>query len=135
MPPNQPTDPNQTNGPMFGAPFQQPVQPVVVTPPTEPAQPEPGGGGGKTIWIVAGLIGLVLLVILVAGIILAAGSGHKKTPAAAKTDGSSNQAEGPTAATSSSVQLSNDSISQDISSLNDDQDFPADKLSDQALGL
>ncbi len=69
------------------------------------------------------------------GLALVFSSGGTKP--AQKTTGSNQagQAEGPKGATALDVEQANQSISQDISSINDDQDFPADKLSDKSLGL
>jgi hypothetical protein len=139
--------PDKPDDQLFGPPFPQPAPGAVIASPApgQPAQPAPvtdnnvaggNGGGGKKTFLIAGIIGGVLLLFLaIVVVVVLAGSGNKK-PAGTNNSGSSNsQTQGPTAATSSGVQLTNDSISQDISSLNDDKDLPVNRLSDQSLGL
>ena len=81
--------------------------------------------------VVLGLLGLLLVTGLAVAVMA---SSRKPAPVATKKTVDS-QTQDPQPATSTSVQLVNDSIGQDISSLNDDKDFPADKLSDKSLGL
>jgi hypothetical protein len=138
-PQQPPTDPstNQPNGQMFGTPFQQPMSPEVVTssnPPTPPDGNNNGSSKSKLPLVIGVLAGLELLVIIILTVAVIGGSDKTKNPAQTKANDSS-QAQGPTAATSSSTQLIDDSVTQDISSLNDDKDFPATKYSDSSLGL
>jgi len=145
QPTNQPQPAPQTDDKMFGPPFQQPTPGAVVSSanPPQPGQPQPasandagGGPSPKKPWLLAWIIVGVLLICLLVGVMIMLAANNSKKPAATSNSNSSNsQDQGPTAATSSSVQLSNDSISQDLSSLNDDKDLPADRLTDQNLGL
>jgi hypothetical protein len=123
----------QPNDPLFKPPFQQPSQPCVVMP-TTPAAPESGPPKSKLLLLIGIAAVIELLVIIGLAVAVVTNSGTTKTPATAKSADDSSQT-GPTAATSSSVQLTDDSISQDLSNLNEDKDFPADKFSDKSLSL
>ncbi len=120
------------NQPLFHAPF---TDPMAVIPPTvsSPLPPVETPTESKFKLLVGIIAGVELLVIIGLAIIVMANS--KATPSTSKTSTSVSPSAGPQAATSNGVQIINDSISQDISSLNDDKDFPTDKFSDQALGL
>lgn len=86
----------------------------------------------KKIFIIAGAALLVLLIAIVT-IALLAGSSSKKEKTATKPIIS--QVAGPVAATSASVQQGDDAISQYLSGLDDNKDFPAKALDDTTLGL
>lgn len=86
----------------------------------------------KLMIIVAAVIGVIFLVAIVAGLLLA--NSQPKTKKTVKT-ADTNQVGGPSAATSSSVQQSDDAISQYLSSLDDNKDFPAKALDNTTLGL
>ena len=127
----------QPNDPLFHPPFQEPnPAPTVVTSPTgTPPAPESGGQSkSRLLLFIVGAAVLELLIIIGLAIAVATNSNTPATTAT-KDDAKNSQAEGPTAATSSSVQLIDDSITQDLSTLNDDKDFPADKFSDRSLNL
>jgi hypothetical protein len=137
MDPQQPSNQQQPEGqkPMFNEPFRPPVSPVVVasgdggvTPP--PVMPVQTSRGKLFIGLVIVSI-IELLLILSLAVVVA--TTHK--PAAQTSDNSSDKNLTNSAATSTTTQFSSDSIMQDISSLNDDKDFPQDKLSDEALNL
>jgi hypothetical protein len=82
------------------------------------------------ILIVAGVVVALLLIIVIA----AALSGGPK-PSTSGNNGNQTQQEGPVPATALGIQQSNDGISQYLNSLNDQNDFPSDALSDQNLQL
>lgn len=130
MDPNQAPQ-NNPNPPLFNAPYQSPQAPEpTFTPPTV------GGGSSKSKFLMAFAVisAIELLVIIGLAVAVISSSNDKEAPTQANAKQAS-QSEGPTAATSSSIQLIDDAISQSLSGLNDDQDFPADKLSDKNLGL
>lgn len=79
-------------------------------------------------------IGLVLLVVVGAVVLLAVGNKPAKQTTKTNTvqTSASDAAKGASAL---DVEQTNQSISQDISGLNDGQDMPADQLSDKTLGL
>jgi hypothetical protein len=120
-----------TEKPLFNEPFQPPTPPAVVTPPT-PEVPQPSDEPKSKLFLFVGIAATLCLLIVVVVFVLAASS---KKPSQKATGQTADQSQTAQAATSTGVQFSSDSISQDISSLNDDQDFPAAKLSDEALGL
>lgn len=133
---NSRTDDGQ---PLFQAPFTQPFQqPVVSGGPAGLPDQQPVGGprrsSSKVMILLAVAASIQLLVIIGLSIGLLANS--DPPPAPSQTP-AANQASGdrPAAATATSLQSANDDISQNISSLNDDKDFAADKLSDKTLGL
>ena len=134
MEPQQPQQPGRD--PLFHAPFEQPPETsggVVASSAPNPEMPESGPPKSKLPLIIGGAaVGLLLLIALIA-IVASSGSPKTKTTTGSKTD--STQVEGPKAANSSSLQLIDDSISQDASSLNDDKDFRANKFEDRSLNL
>ena len=75
----------------------------------------------------------IVVVVLVATVSYSLGSaaGKKKAPTVVKEEPLSPSEP----ATKVSVEQTSGAISQDISSLNDDLDFPADQLADKPLGL
>lgn len=82
-------------------------------------------------------IGSALELLVIIGLVVAmAGGGNSKTPAQTtdKNSGSS-QNQAAEAATPTGIQAINDSISQDISTLNDERDFAPAKYEDKALAL
>jgi hypothetical protein len=131
----QPTNPNPTgqppNQPLFGGPFQQPVQP----PPNVPVEVEPDNSSKNRIIIIIAVVSVIILAVAGLVIIAALSSDSTNKKSGTAKDQAITKLKGPEAATSESVQLVDDLISQDISSLNDDKDFPADKLSDRNLNL
>ncbi len=105
------------------------VQPEVTAPIVS------GGGGKKSkVLIVIVIAVVVLAAITVAGLLLA----PKKKPvkkAATTTTKTTDESKGPQPATALDVEQSNNSINQDISNPNDDNDFPPNQLDDKSLGL
>ena len=132
QPPLQPQP--QTPAPqLFNQPFANPLGP----PPPDPtitAEVSPPPANKKLLLILGTLAGLELLVILGLSLVLASTPAtHTKTKAA---DSILNSQFGiPQAATATGLQLTNDSITQDISNLVDGHDFPANQLDDKSLGL
>ena len=122
-------DPNQ---PLFNGPYQSPAP--VVQPSQQNTPPEPSGAGKSKKLLITIAVGVVVLVLVILGVLLAVNSGGKSG-----TQTSANQTKqsssGPEAATSSSIQQIDSSISQDISNLNQEKDFSAEKLNDKNLGL
>jgi hypothetical protein len=105
------------------------VQPEVVAPIVS------GGGGKKSKVLIVIVIAVIVLAgITVAGLLLA----PKKKPAkkaTTNTTKTTNESKGPQPATALDVEQSNNSINQDISNPNDDNDFPPNQLDDKSLGL
>ena len=81
--------------------------------------------------IVLGLIIVVAVAILL--YVLVKSTGNKSTPPATTT--TSDQSQGPQPATALGIEQASNAISQDISSLHDDVDFPPNALKDASLGL
>ncbi len=125
---NPPCGAGDNNQPLFHAPFNEP-QPAA--PPTLPVDSQPKAKFGLLLTVIAGSELLVIIILAIAVM-----AHHAAAPTATKTNPTStDQSIGPQTATSTNVQVSSDSINQDISTLNDDKDFPTDKLSDKTLGL
>lgn len=138
QPPQQPQQIFQPSGP---GPESTPP-PQDNQPPTNPAQPpqQPSysndydtGSDNKTkklLIIIAALAGLFVIIVIV----VLAFSGGGKAPVEQPQEAASGDfyVKEPTAVDIESV---NNSISDDISGLDTDADFPEDKLSDQNLGL
>lgn len=130
MDPNQQSVPNQyPTSPSYGPPGQP--LPAVVSGSSPSGSQPPKNNKVLLFSIVGGSLGLLLIIGLV---IILAGS---KTPAPKQAEPTTKTSQTPDsgAATASGIQVINDSISQDISSLNEEQDFPSGKLEDKALGL
>lgn len=134
MGPNNPQDfqqPGQTFGPASQPPsYQTPV------PPSTPQQPHahnPNKNDNKTKKLVILIVGLLVVFAVIAIVALIAGGGDKR------------QSEQPTETTEtqplvkepSAIDLENvnNSISDDVTNLSTDSDFPADNLSDEKLEL
>jgi len=117
---------------MFGPAGVSPqVSPTGGPPPSPYLTPQPKNY--KPFIIIGGVAGVLLLVAI--GLVLfLPGNGKKKTPTQ-QTSNQSNTSQGPQAASAVDVEQANSSISQDVSGLNDDQDFPVDQLTDHAFGL
>jgi hypothetical protein len=141
FPNNQPQQPQQVPQQTFqpsmpSSPENQPQQPQ--TPQTTGQNSYGGvdyGSGGdnktkKLIIIIAALVGLLIIV----AIVVLAFSGGGDSPANQTEEQVSGDfyVKEPTAVDVESV---NNSISDNISGLNTDADFPEDNLSDQNLGL
>ncbi len=122
-------------------PNQQPAPPGIynqappdMSAPGPASFDQPGNSNSNRKLIIAGaLIGLLTLIIIILIVLLATGD---KAPAPAKeTTSETSQSQGPQPASAIDIEQTNNAISQDISGLNDDQDFPADKLNDKNLKL
>lgn len=132
-PDEQPT--NQPPGsPLFHDPYHSPVEPGVSQPVAPlPIAPEEETEDSKLPLIIGLVAGLELLIIIGLAVVLLI-NGSKNSPTPTNSGQNQNQSE-LGAATPLSLQQTDDSISQDLSGLHDDQDLAPNKLSDQALGL
>lgn len=83
----------------------------------------------KKVFIVAGIAVGVLILLTVIALVVIGGSEEAPVEAPVATE------EGPTPATGGSLEKLNNSISQDLSSIDDASDFPEEQLSDDTLGL
>ena len=123
MDPQQPPQ-NQNTEP------QVPTQQVYNQPPTGMStQPKPNKN--KLYILIGAGVGLLLLFTVIA--VLAGGNGKKQAPQTVSSDDAKSQLLEPAKALD--IEQINNAISQDMSNLNNDKDFPADQLSDKALGL
>ena len=129
LPPQQnfPVDPLQSN-----PQYNQPIPPS--SPPATGATVGlPNSKVVSKLWFViaAAIAAVELIFIIVLVIIVSTSKGA--VPAKSSTASVDPLVAQP--ATTTSVQRSNDAISQTLSSLSDDRDIPADKLSDKNVGL
>lgn len=114
--------------PYVQQPGMSPVQPQQFSPPP----PSLKKSKKLPIIIAASLLSVIALVVIVVAVM----NGENNSPA--KQQESSEETSdtlGPQPATAVSTEQTNNSISQDISGVNDDQDFPVDQLSDDQLKL
>lgn len=90
----------------------------------------------KKWWIIGGA-GALIVILIVVGLALTLSSNNtaSKTATVSDKNTTSDQSQAPQPATSLSIEQTNSAISQDLSTLNDDTDFPAGVLDDQTLGL
>jgi cell division protein FtsB len=84
----------------------------------------------KKIWLI---FGVALALILLTSVLVAITAPNKPNQTQQNTQ--QNKPQGPQAATAIDVEQTNNSINQDLSSLDDGADFPANQLHDDALGL
>lgn len=84
--------------------------------------------------LIVGIVVLGVVLLSVAGLVLLSDS-SKKTPTTTQQNPQETTTQEPQAATAVGIEQINSSISQDMSGLNDDRDFPAEALSDKSLGL
>jgi preprotein translocase subunit SecG len=133
--PAQPQPPQQTYQP------EQPVGPDSQSQPSQPAGQGSYGGGdfgapgtdNKTKKLIIVIAALVVLFIIIAIVALAFSSGGNEPNNQSQEEVSGAfYVKEPTAVDVESV---NNSISDDISGLDTDADFPEDALNDQSLGL
>lgn len=110
--------------PQFGGP--------VVSNPGVPAA-EPAPKKSKLFTILAVTVAIELVVIVGLMVLVAANS--KNTTQTKSSSSNSTQSLAPQPATAVGVQQTDDAVSQTLSSLSEDRDFPAEKLSDKNLGL
>lgn len=133
---NFPQQPNKVVGQPQAHQYPMPISNGGSPIPQQPLQPssQQSPKGKKTLLIVVGAAGTTLLLLIVAVVALSSG---KKTPVPKDDSNSTNatQAQVLEPATPLNVEYINDSIGQDIGSLNDEQDLPPTKLDDKALGL
>jgi len=126
--PLQPQQPPQPN--IYGPVLPSPAPGVPPQPQFQPPMPPKSN---KKVFIIGGAVaGIVVLLIIVA--VVALSGGNKNQPPAEEHQ-ETTEAEGPQPATAVDVEHANNSISQDISGLNDDRDFPVDQLEEKTLKL
>lgn len=124
MPPDTPTTPANP----------QPSTPGVYGPPSS-GQSFSGGAKPKNklpLIIAAGVAGVFVILIILAVVI------YNRSPSAPEQEQQQTPTvdpEGPQAATPLDVENTDNSITQDLGSINDDNELPADQLSDDNLNL
>lgn len=150
MNPNQPYAPQQETTPqqpqqgqggqMFGQPFTPPTPGSIVGVPQSGAQ-LPLGPDGKPVQpkapiskLTIGLVASMAIELLLIFVLIAVVS-NKPATDTSKSATTTSQSASPDTASSTSVQQTDDLISQDISGLNEQQDFSANAYANQALGL
>lgn len=103
-------------------------------PPPQPEAPPAPPLSKKPLLLIGGVILTIILGLSIIAVVVMSKSGPSTKPATKKADATNpvQQLEGASAL---DIEQINQSISQDISSLNDGQDFSADKISDKTLGL
>lgn len=121
--------------PLFNGPFRDPLITTPVVSTSEPVVPvvTPKTINKKLFIIIAIVAAVELLVILL--LLAALANQPKSNQSKINNLPSSSRSEEPKPTTSVGIQQANDSISADISSLNDEQDFPDGKFDDKAIGL
>lgn len=144
MEPFQDFNPQPTQQPQ-AQPVAQPTyqQPPVTLPSAQfggqaapnQAQPttEPAPKKSKLPMILVIAVALELVVIV--GLMALVATNSKNTTQTKSNSSNNTQSLAPQPATSVGVQQTDDAVSQTLSSLSEDRDFPADKLSDKNLGL
>ncbi|MCA9333048.1 hypothetical protein KDA00_04220 [Candidatus Saccharibacteria bacterium] len=106
----------------------------------QPSQQQPGNseiGGpkssGKPKFLIVLVAGIVILGLMTAVALIVAKPTKKKTTSTSQQATDKN--EGPQPAEAIDVEQTNNSINQDVSGLNTDEDYPTTQLDDKALGL
>ena len=130
----QQVQPNNSQPPLFNQPYQSPVPPAPTPPPGQFNQINDSPRPKSKLPLVLAVVSAVELLLIIILVVVAAS--NDKTAVAPKTDSAgTSKLQAPQAATSTGIQLNDDAISQSLSTLNDDQDFPTTKLDDPHLGL
>lgn len=106
-----------------------------VNPSAQTGQMSPGSGPLKNKKMVIALAGGGVLILAIFLIIAVAAGGDNKP--AQVTDGQTNTGQNSLLESAKAIDIEyiNNSISQDVSSLNDDSQLPANRLDDKTLGL
>ncbi len=127
-------DPNATppaNQPQVFNANQIPPQQI---PPQQNTQPQPSGGGSsggnKKKLIIGGVVAGVVLLLILAVILVVASSSNSPVVQEAESE-----PQNPQPATTIGIEQINNSISQDLSAIDDARDFPESQLTDDTLGL
>lgn len=110
---------------------QSKLQPTSISGGTSSQFPAKSGSNKLVIIVVAGIALLVVLGIIVA---ISSASNKPKTNQAQQTDETA-QSVNLKPAQAIDLQQASNAISQDLSSLDDEKNFPADSLEDRTLGL
>ncbi len=131
MDPNQPSPGQAANTPGYTAgPASYGNQ--VSPPPPSTFAPSPTPKKNRLPWIIAAALIGVLIIISVIVVVL---SSDQATTSKSQNTTAKVGSPAVQPATAISVEELNNSLSQDISGLNDDSDFPVNHLDDRALGL
>lgn len=131
---NQPQQPPSNLQGGYGPTLPNPSTPGVQPPAgVQPSKAGGGGGGGssKKMLVIIGVVLAVVILIFVAVAIFM--SDPEPEPDPAETP--QTEAKGPQPADAVSTEQANNAISQAISNHNDDEEFPANQLSDEELEL
>lgn len=134
--PNSPFDPNRQQYPpaepaTYGS--QPSLQPRVVAG-TNDILPRPSKKGPNKLIIII-IAGVVLLLILGIYAITATQSQKTAAPQSNQQSAETDYAQSLQPAQAIDLEQANNAISQDLSSLDDEKDFPAASLDDKTLGL
>jgi hypothetical protein len=128
-PPPQPVQPGQVPG----APYGGPPQPAPQFPQQSPAPPAPKKP--KTLVIVSIVLGVLLVLAIIVALIMNSGDKTANQAQPTPAQDSTTQAEILEPAQSVEVEQTSNSLSQDLSGLDDEKDLPTNSLDDKTLGL
>lgn len=116
-------------------PPQNPTNPGVLGPAPSPSGGQFGGGSGskkKLLIIIAASVAAIFLILIILAVVMS----NDGTPTQEQEQQTPTvDPEGPQPATPLDVENTDNSITQDLSSLNDDNELPPDQLSDDNLNL
>jgi hypothetical protein len=133
MEPEQPLNPSQpTNAPQIYGPSLPNANPTGL-----------GGSAGPTSskrikklpLIIVGVVAVIFVILIIVAVIVSRKNGDNKNPTTDEPTTEHLDPEGPQPATALDVEQTNNSITQDITGLNDDKEFPPEQLSDDSLDL
>jgi hypothetical protein len=131
-PPPQSAQPGQVPGAQYGGPGQQP--PLPQQNPPQPIQQSPKKSQ-KTMVIASIIVGVAVGLIIITALVVSNADKAANQTEQTQTPDSTTQAEILEPAQSVEVEQTSNSLSQDLSSLDDEKDLPADSLDDKTLGL
>lgn len=124
-----------TSQPLFNAPYNQPFPLPPTNPTVSPMTPAPTPANSGKLFTLLCIVAAVELIIII-GLMVALASAPKSNKSSAAAHSTSRAGSlDPQPATAVGLQQTDDSISQDISGLNGDRDFPVGRLDDKTLGL
>ncbi|MBI5357981.1 hypothetical protein HZB74_04005 [Candidatus Saccharibacteria bacterium] len=132
MGPNNPQDIQQQPGQTFGPGSQPPAYQTPVPPSTPQHHTNTPKGDKKTKKLIIAIAVLLGIFAILAIIVLASGGNKKQAEQPVQNTKTESLVKEPTAI---DVENVNNSISDDVTNLSTDNDFPADNLSDEKLEL
>lgn len=115
--------------------YQAPPQPQIITGNTGATGLKSSSRKGPNKLVIIIVVGVVLLLIMAIAVAISSQGNKDKNKQQNQSSTDSTQAQSLQPAQAIDLEQANNAISQDLSSIDDETDFPATSLDDKALGL